>query len=201
MNPISEVKKAAEILNSGGIIIFPTETVQGIGCLLAKTESINKLYKIKQRDRDKPTLVLVKDLAQAEEFVSFNKQALALVQRFWPGALTICLPAQKNVPKDILGPGNTLGVRVSSHPFIQQLQKYLSAPLLAPSANFQDQKSPSSVSQIDKRLSSLVDYVVPIDSEAEQPSTIVSFNKGKYNVVREGDIARSEINKVLKFKE
>lgn len=198
---MTELDKVAKILNKAGIVIFPTETVFGIGCLLTKTDSIEKLYQIKQRDLNKPSLVLVKDLSQAKDWVSFNRNAEKLADYFWPGPLTISLPVKRNVSKLVLGPSDTLGVRVSSHPFLTALLPLLEAPLLAPSANLQGQKPPSAYSEIDKKLISLVDYVVDIAPEAKKPSTIVTFDQEKYNVLREGDISSEAINKVLITKE
>ena len=87
---MNQVTKAAEILNSGGIVIFPTETVYGIGCLINKEDAITKLYSIKKRHATKPTAVLVKNLRQAQEWVDFNQTAKKLAEFFWPGALTLC---------------------------------------------------------------------------------------------------------------
>ncbi len=195
---MNQVTRAARVLNSGGIVIFPTETVYGIGCLINKEDSIEKLYSIRKRDATKPTAVLVKDLNQAHEWVNFNQTAIKLAEAFWPGHLTLCLPVRKQVPDSLLGPGDTLGVRVSSHPFIQQLQGGLDTPLLAPSANFQGGQPARTFTEIDKNLASLVDYVVDIEPEAKKPSTILVFEDGKYNMVREGEISLNQIEQALR---
>ncbi len=194
---MEKTEKAAQILNSGGIIVFPTETVFGIGCLLNKERTIEKLYLIKDRDKNKPTLCLVKDINEAKVWVGFNQAAEKLAKAFWPGPLTLCLPIKKTVSGTILGPGNTLGVRVSPHPFLVGLIPKLEAPLLAPSANFSGKKAPRSLNEIDKELVERVNYVVEIEPEAKLPSTIVTFANQKYNVVREGEINSSQIEKVL----
>ncbi len=198
---MNQVTKTAEILNKNGIVIFPTETVYGIGCLLTATESISRLYEIKKRDPGKPTLALVKSVDQAQEWVEFDSRAKALADAFWPGPLTICLQVRKNVAETILGTDRTLAVRVSSHPFIQELLPKLSAPLLAPSANLQGKPPASRYSEIDKGLRVLVDYVVEIEPEAKPASTIVSLAKQKYNLIREGSISQFEIEKILNSKE
>src|SRR3990167_2507850 len=198
---MTQIDTAAEILNKGGRGIVPTETVCGVGGLITKTGAIKRLYSLKQRDKNRPTLALAKDLDQAREWVAFNEGAEKLAAAFWPGPLTICLPVKKSVPEALLGPGNTLGVRVSSHPFLKQLLPRLESPLLAPSANFQGKLMPKSYTEIDKQLASLVDYVVDIEPEAKIPSTIVSFAEQKYNLVRKGPITQGAIDKVLKTKE
>lgn len=192
-----QVEEAAKVLNKGGIVIFPTETVYGIGCLLNHLKTIERLYKVKNRDPNKPTLVLVPDKQTAAVWVSFNKQSEALAERFWPGPLTICLPVVRAVSEQVLGPQRTLAIRVSSHTFIQKLLPLLDGPLLAPSANLQGEPAPDSYSKIDKNIISLVDYVVDIEPGGNQPSTIVSFAQGKYNLIRAGAIDQAKIEQAL----
>lgn len=198
---MDKVSEAALLLNQGQLVIFPTETVFGVGCLVTNKKAIERLYQIKGRTQNKPTLVLVDSLATARKWVNFNQPAERLAHHFWPGPLTICLPVRKEVPKQVLGPDNTLGVRVSSHWFLQQLLPKLRAPLLAPSANLQGEKPAKSLVEIDKRLVSLVDYVVDIEPEAKDPSTIVTFFESKCKIVRNGNISQASINKVLTSKE
>jgi L-threonylcarbamoyladenylate synthase len=195
MNTLETAKKALE---NGGIVIFPTETVYGIGCLLKFPKSIEKLYKIKKRDVSKPTSVLVKDLAAAEKLVIFNQTAYKLAAKFWPGPLTICLPAIENVPKSILGTDNTLSVRVPSNQWLLELLTSLNEPLLAPSANFQGSLPPKKRGEIDKELIKLVDYVVDIEPDSLEPSTVVSLsNEREYKLIREGSIKKASLDQVL----
>lgn len=194
---MNQVAQAAQILNAGGIVIFPTETVYGIGCLLKYSSAIKRLYKIKNRRSSKPTLVLVKDFSQAKSLVSFNETAGKLAKIFWPGPLTLCLPIRQEVPTAVLGSGKTLGLRVSSNKFITELFELIDQPLLAPSANLQDHQAPTKHIEIDKKLASLVDYVVNIEPEARKPSTIVTFAGDQYNVLREGEISRLDIEESL----
>lgn len=195
---MTQLETAKEILEGGGVIIFPTETVFGIGCLLSFPESVERLYKIKKRDLAKPTLVLVKNFQEASKLVFFNKAALTLAKYFWPGPLTISLPAVKNVPERILGPGNTLAIRVPSHPWLLSLLSYLDQPILAPSANFQNKPPAKKSSEIDKTFSKLVDYVVNIEPGGEAPSTVISFeNQKDYKLIREGKITKKIIDQVL----
>ncbi len=192
-----EIDQAAATLKSGGIVIFPTETVYGIGCLIGQNATISRLYQLKNRESKQPTLVLVKDLDMAQEYVSFNDQALKLSQAFWPGPLTLALPCDKNVPENLLGPGKSLAVRVSSNIFIKALFEEIDQPLLAPSANLKGEPAPTKQSEIDKALADEVDYVVPIEPEGLTPSTILNFDLDGYNIVREGSITKEQIDQLL----
>lgn len=195
---MSQLDRAKEVLEKGGIMIFPTETVLGIGCLLNFPKSIERLYKFKKRDDKKPTLVLVKNLKEAQKLVEFNKTAQVLANHFWPGPLTIALPGAKNVPERLLGPGNSLAIRVPSHPWLSSLLNDLDQPLLAPSANFQGMQPAKKLSEIDKELVKLVDYEVDIEPGGDEPSTIVSIvNDQGYEIVRTGPIRKEMIDQVL----
>ncbi len=195
---MNNTEKAIQSLESGGIVIFPTETVFGIGCLLKFPESIKKLYKIKQRDSSKPTLLLVKDLEASKKLVLFNKLAVRLADSFWPGPLTICLPAAKPVPEEVLGPDNTLALRVPDNDWLLSLLKAVDEPILGPSANLQGENPASKSDQIDKELVKLVDYVVDVEPGGSMPSTIVSFvNDKDYKILREGPITTEQIKQVL----
>ena len=195
---MQQLTSAKIILQEGGIIIFPTDTVFGIGCLVNFPKSIEKLYQIKKRDGAKPTLVLASSVEKLEKLAVFNARAKQLADAFWPGPLTICLQSRKSVPKSILGPQNTLAVRVPAHKWLLNLLKQVGAPLLAPSANFQGGKPAKFLAEIDKELIKLVDYVVDIEPEGLRPSTIISFENNKnYKLVRAGPISKEEIDQVF----
>jgi len=195
---MNEVEKAVEILNKGGIIIFPTETVYGIGCLLSHPKSIKKLYSLKKRDPSQPTSVLCSSLEQTKEFVYFNQMAERLAKELWPGPLTICLPAKENVPEEVLGAGGTLGIRAPGKSWVSDLLLKLNAPILAPSANFKGEKPPTKFAEIDKNLAHLVDYVVAREPGGQKPSTVVVFEgKDNYKITREGDITTKVVEATL----
>ena len=96
---MNKIQQADKILNQGGIIAFPTETVFGIGALLNKPKAIRKIYRIKKRSRNKPLQVLVASLKEAQKLGKFNKRALELAKKHWPGPLTLIVYKTKLVPK------------------------------------------------------------------------------------------------------
>lgn len=189
--------KAAEVLNQGGVVIFPTETVFGVGCLINFPKSIERLYKIKKRESSQPTLVIGKDLKSLSEYVYFTPKASLLGQKFWPGPLTLVLKAKKKAPKAILGPSDSLGVRVSDHPWFKKLSNLVKVPVLAPSANFKNEPPATKTVEIDKQLIKLVDYVVDIEPGGLEPSTIVSLLDSDYNIVRNGPVTKEVIEQTL----
>ena len=185
--------KAAHVLKDNGIVIFPTDTVFGIGCIIGSQAATEKLYKIRKRDKQTPTLILVKDYPQAKEYAQFNKTGERIVKSFWPGALTLVTKAKKSVPELIQGPNKTIGVR---QPKFEPLQKVLSIvgePILAPSANFTGERAPKKLSEIDKNLIKLVDYVLHFECGGSKPSTVVEISNSSHLILREGQISNKKI--------
>lgn len=195
---MSVLQQAARVLNQDGVLIYPTETTYAIGTKLDSAVGIKKLYKIKGRTKGQPTSAVCSDINQIANYCYLTKSEVALAKSCWPGPLTICLLARKNVPHSLLAPDGTLGVRIPSFPWLIKLIRAAGVPILSPSANFKGGKAPTKLTQIDKKLSDLVDYVVDIEPEGKSPSTIVKLTDGKVNIIREGSIKKSEILERLK---
>ena len=195
---MNQIQEAAAVLNNDGILIYPTETTYAIGAKLDSTVGIEELYKIKGRTENQPTSAVCSDIKQIENYCYLTKAEGRLAKTFWPGPLTICLLAKGNVNNNLLAPDGTLGVRVTSFPWLVKLIKAVGVPILSPSANFSGSSAPSKRAQIDKKLAELVDYVVDIEPGGKKPSTIVKLIGSKVNIIREGEIKKSEIEERLK---
>ncbi len=192
-----KVEKAIEVFKNNGLVIFPTETVYGIGCRLGSKKAITKLYKVKKRESKKPTSKLVADLKQAKKYATFTKAALLLAKKFWPGPLTLVLKAEKTVPKEIQGQGETVGLRQPSQKILLKILKGLKEPILAPSANFTGEKAPTNLDSVDSSLKGMVDYVVDEPSGGLQPSTVIDLTLDKPTFLREGSISSKTIERIL----
>src|SRR5262249_25681643 len=129
------LQAAADVLRAGGAVAFPTETFYGLAAAALDPASVKRIFALKGRPDSKPLLVLVDSVAMAETVPHVSEPARALMKRYWPGALTIVLPARAIVPSDVTAGTGTLGVRVSSHPIAHGLVRTLGEPLTAPSAN------------------------------------------------------------------
>src|SRR5437879_4589431 len=124
----TNLDKAIEILKSGGIGIFPTDTVYGIGCRLDNEDALKRLFTIRNRPEEKAVLAVVDSIGMAEEYLLPIPQAVRseLIDRYWPGGLTIILPcATDRVPSLARGGGATLGIRQTNHPILLQILKEL----------------------------------------------------------------------------
>ncbi|OGG14708.1 threonylcarbamoyl-AMP synthase [Candidatus Gottesmanbacteria bacterium RIFCSPHIGHO2_01_FULL_46_14] len=186
----SDIKKAIEVLSNGGIVIYPTDTAFGIGCRIDDCQAVDRLFEIRRRPRTQATPVLVssKEMALAH-FLSPSKIVRRLMDTYWPGALTIVVPCNKElVYSPIRGNGDTIGLRMPNHPDALYVIEGVGVPILGPSANFHGGKTPYRFSDLDPELLQLVDFVVPGDCTLKQPSTVVDCSVHPYRIIRQGAV-------------
>ena len=186
-----EIKKVANILKNGGIVIFPTDTAFGIGCRIDIEGAVRKLLEIRKRPVAQPSPVLVSGLEMAKKYVESIPYEVEknLIKKFWPGALTIILKAKKDlVPDAVRGGGENLGVRMpNSFPLLKIIDT-VGVPILGSSANFSRGKTPFSNDELDPNLTKLVDYVVKGESKNRNASTIIDCTTKDWKILRQGAI-------------
>ncbi|WP_183566128.1 L-threonylcarbamoyladenylate synthase [Mucilaginibacter sp. SP1R1] len=183
-----EVAKAFKILQNGGIILYPTDTIWGIGCDATNTEAIQKIYRLKQRDEAKSMIILLDTENKLESYVSeVNPLAYDLIE-YAENPLTLIMPGAKNVSPALIAADGSIAIRVTSNQFCQQLIQRLRKPLVSTSANISGKPSPQYFSQIDQEIIDGVDYVVDIDQhskEIKNPSTIMKLAPdGRFEFIR-----------------
>jgi L-threonylcarbamoyladenylate synthase len=181
MSMEEEVKKACDKLRSGGIILYPTDTVWGIGCDATCREAVNRIYEIKKRLDSKSMLVLVDSPAKLDYYVDeLPPVALDLID--WSDKpLTIIYSGARNVAPNLIAPDGTLGIRVTRESFSQALCRRLKKPLVSTSANISGQPAPGNFAGISDEIIRAVDYVVDYRREETlqaKPSGIIQLGKG-----------------------
>lgn len=188
---MDKIEKTISVLKDGGIVIFPTDTAYGIGCRMDWVDSVKKLFQIRRRPESKPMLALVSDITMAEQYVTISDTAKKnLINKYWPGALTIILQCdRKKVPSIVRAGGGTLAVRIPDHPHMQYIIQQLGVPILAPSANFAGETTPHILEEVDSKLISLVDFVLPGECTMKGVSTIIDATVSPWKIVRKGIIA------------
>jgi L-threonylcarbamoyladenylate synthase len=173
-----EVAKAFKIVQEGGIILYPTDTIWGIGCDATNTEAIKRIYKLKQRDEAKSMIILLDTENKLESYVSdMNPLAYDLIE-YAENPLTLVMPGAKNISKALISSDGSIGIRISKYPFCQQLIQRLRKPLVSTSANISGKASPQYFSQIETEIIEGVDYVVDLEQhsmEIKTPSTIMKL--------------------------
>ena len=197
------IEKIANHFKKGEIVIFPSETFYGVGCVISNEDSIKRLYSIRRTPANQPTLILAANFRQALEYGVFDKPAKKLAEIFWPGPLTIVVKAKPLVPKIIQNAGGTVGIRIPSQPPLIKIIEAIGEPILAPSANFHGQSAPSNFSEIDRKLLSLVDYALDPANLSDflpmlkKPSTLVDLSIKPYKIIRPGYIPEEKIKEAL----
>lgn len=187
-----DVNKAVQILQDGGIVIFPTDTAFGIGCRIDDQDAVKRLFTIRKRPENKATPVLVSSLHMAQEYLQPIPKNVVdqLVTPYWPGALTIVLSCiDAKVPTLVRGGTSTLGVRVPDHLTTLALINGVGVPILGTSANFAGEQTPYTFDSLDKELIKMVDGVVPGSCHVKKASTVIDATASPWKVLRQGAVA------------
>ena len=190
----SVVKEVVLLLKNGALGAIPTETLYGLAGNPFSEEVLKKIFRIKKREKEKPILVLISDLKQLELLVEeIPEVAKILIEKFWPGPLTIVFPAKKHLSPLLTGGTNTIGIRFSSSEFVRKLIDYFGLPITGTSANPSGLQKPLSPEEI-RRLLPELDFLVDAGEVKNPiPSTVVSVINNKIKLIREGVIPVKEI--------
>lgn len=178
--PEETIARAVRILRDGGAVVYPTETLYGLGVDALNRRALERLLRLKVRESGKPTSVLVSGRAMLADLVAeIPPQADDLMRRFWPGPLTLVFAAHAGLPEALTGGSGSIGARVSSHPTAQALAQNLERPLTAPSANPAGATPPVRVEEARTYFGDQVDFYVDGGVlPGEPPSTIVDVRDG-----------------------
>ena len=199
---LEELKEPAKVIRNGGIVIFPTETVYGIGTNGFDEKSIKKIYELKRRDSNKPISLLVSNMEMVEMVAKdISDLEYKLMRKFWPGPFTIILKKKSIVPDVLTSSGDTVGVRMPSGEIAKKLIEYAEVPIAAPSANISGKPSGIDINDIMKDFEGKVDCIIDNGiSELGVASTIVKVVDNIPYVLREGIITKEQIEEVVNNK-
>lgn len=183
-----EIRKSIEVLKKGGIIIYPTDTVWGIGCDATNNKAVQKIFKLKKRMDHKSMIVLICQPENIQTVVEKVPTIAFDLMESWNKPLTIVYDNAKNLAKKLIGEDKTIGVRVSHNEFNKELIKELGHPIVSTSANYSGQPTPVFFNEIDPILLDSVDYVVDYERDntaVVKPSTVIRIYKdGSFDVLR-----------------
>ena len=182
-----EIHKAYEVIKEGGIILYPTDTVWGIGCDATNPEAVAKIYKLKQRAETQSMIVLMNGEKMMYNVFKDIPEVAWQILDLSEKPTTIILDKPRNVAPNIIAPDNTLGIRIVKEPFCFKLMEKMRKPLVSTSANISGQPTPKSFKEISPEIVNGVDYVVNLHHEkiAGKPSTIIKLtNDSQVKVIR-----------------
>ena len=193
------IAKACAVLRAGGVVAFPTETYYGLAVDPFNQAALSRLFALKGRAGDKPVLLIVDNPSQLSTLVAEIPPPFPLLmERFWPGPLTLVFPGAPSLPGMLTGHRGTIGVRVSSHPVARQLVRAFGRPLTATSANFSGHPAAVAASGVLEQLGPEVDAVLDGGvTPGGQGSTLLGYQEGKVCLLRAGVIPFAEIEAVL----
>jgi len=190
MKDNTSIQEAISVINSGGIVVFPTDTAFGVGCRIDNVKAINRLFKIRNRPMMQPLPILVSSQEQSLAYYSSPSDIVRhLMDTYWPGALTIVDYCKKDlILSPIRGGGETVGMRFPNHRVAQLLIEGAGVPIVGPSANFHGKPTPFTFDSLDPEFLELVDYVVPGECKGKLSSTVVDCTTDPYTIIRQGAV-------------
>jgi L-threonylcarbamoyladenylate synthase len=193
--PEGAFSKCREVLRAGGVIVYPTETFYGLGADPRNAEAVRKLFAIKGRPADQPILLLIRDADAVKDWAAeVTPEAKRLMERFWPGPLTLVFASKAGVLPELTRGGGTIGLRAPGSEATRHLLDYLGTALTGTSANLSGRTSPETAEEAQEAVGGLVDLILDGGRTAGgKPSTVVEVFGEKARVVREGAIPSSAI--------
>lgn len=189
-------------LKKGKIIIYPTDTVYGVGGIITNENTIKNIYKAKDRSFSSPLIALVSSVDKIEDIAVINEanreKIMKLIKEFWPGGLTIILESREIVPPIMISNGKTIGVRMPDHETALKIIESAGGILPTTSANISGETTPCSYEELDEKFKCRVDIIVdggkcPIGTA----STIIDMSNENIRILREGAISQSQIEKLI----
>ena len=190
------IKEAAGVIKKGGILIFPTETVYGVGADAFNEEACRKIYEIKNRPADKPLIVLISDIKDVERVASdVPDSARKIMEKYWPGPLSIILKKNKALPDVITAGTDTVAVRLTSNEVLRKIISEAGCPIVAPSANISGKSFCVRAKDTLQDFEGLVDMIIDDDNSVSGiESTLIHICGGHYKLIREGAIPATCLN-------
>lgn len=191
--------RAAEILRSGGTVIFPTETVYGLGANALSDTAVRRIFAAKGRPSDNPVIVHIAQWSQIYDVASVVPiEAERLAEQFWPGPLTMIMPKSQAVPMGVTGGLNTVAVRLPEHPVARKLIALAGVPVAAPSANISGKPSPTGPEHVIKDMCGKVDCIVCSgESRGGVESTVVDLTVTPPVILRPGGVTYEQLIRVI----
>jgi L-threonylcarbamoyladenylate synthase len=183
-----DIQRATEILRSGGLVVFPTETVYGLGANALDAAAVRKIYALKGRPSSSPLIVHVAGIGQARELAAeWPKEAEELGRKYWPGPLTLVVPKKPVIPDEVTAGLGTVGLRVPRHPVALELLRAAQVPVAAPSANRFTQLSPTTAQHVREAFGDETPFLLdggPCEVGLE--STVIAATRDGLEVLRPG---------------
>lgn len=196
---VSQIDIAAQIINNGGLVAIPTETVYGLAANAFDSNAVSKIFKAKGRPSDNPLIVHISDINEIYRLVlDFPKKAQDLAFKFWPGPITIILKKSDVIPNVVSGNLDTVAIRMPDNDLTRKLIKISGKPLAAPSANLSGSPSPTTMKHVLDDLNGKIDAIIDGGNcKVGLESTVITLVSEKPRILRPGGITKEQIESVI----
>lgn len=200
-NSECDIEKAAKILQNGGLVGMPTETVYGLSADALNGNAVAKIFKAKGRPMDNPLIVHIADFSDIEKYnlvAEIPQKAKLLAENFWPGALTIIMKKSAIIPDEVSAGLSTVAIRIPSHPVARDLIRFANTPLAAPSANISGSPSPTTAQHVMNDLCGKIDAVIDGGvCEVGVESTVITLATDTPCLLRPGGVTLEQLESVI----
>jgi len=196
---VDNIRKAAKVVKNGGLVVYPTDTVYGLGCDPFNVKAVERVFKVKGERKEKPLPILASDLECIEKIAYPNQKARKLADKYWPGPLTLVVPKKPVLPNIVTCELASVGVRIPNHTVAIQLISFCGGLLVGTSANKTGEKPPITAREATKQLGEQVDIVLDGGpTPLGQESSIVDLTSEKPKMLREGRVKLLEVLNALR---
>lgn len=195
------IKKAAEIIKNGGVVVYPTDTVYGLGVDATNEEAVERLFIVKQRPETKPLPIVVSNIAEAKALAIIDKWQEKIVSKIWPGKVTVLFQQKYRLPIIVTAGKKTIALRIPDYKLIHYLLERLSRPLVATSANISGHSPTREIQEVLNQFKNekyQPDLVLDAGELADnEPSTILDLSTSEPKITRVGPVSREQLAKIL----
>jgi L-threonylcarbamoyladenylate synthase len=192
------IRKASKFVKNGGLIIYPTDTVYGLGCNPFNVQAVERIFETKGERKNKPLPILGSDIRCVQKIAHLNEKAMKIAKKFWPGPLTIIVPKKKSLPDIVTCGFSSVGVRTPNHPVAIQLITLCDGLLVGTSANKSGHKPSKTAREAAEQLGEQVDVILDAGSTLIcQESSVLDLTLEKPRMLREGPIKLEDVLNVL----
>ncbi|MDD5340900.1 MAG: L-threonylcarbamoyladenylate synthase [Patescibacteria group bacterium] len=181
-----KIGKVVEVLKAGGIIVYPTDTIYGLGCDIFKKQAVEKIYQLKGRARKKPLSIIFADIKEVAKYCIIQDYAYRLMNKVLPGPYTFILKARNAMPKTFLPKNRTVGVRIPNNQICLEIVKALGNPIITTSLNISGEDVMSDPKQLSKEMSNKIEIIIDNGPLALEPSSVIDLSGDKPEVLRRG---------------
>ena len=190
---------ARQVLLSGGIVAFPTESFYGLAVDIENEQAIEKLFNLKKRDKKNPVLILLPEIDDLKKYTGdIPEKAVRLIDEFWPGGLTMLFKAGQNISSLLTAGTGKIGIRYSSHPIATALARSLGHPVTGTSSNLSGQPPCTRAEEVFDYFGTTIDLIIDNGAtQGGQGSTILDLTNNSFVVLREGMVSKNDIEKII----